>query len=72
MTLMMLAPLARIISIIGFLNVGCGVAMVLMDRVMGCRTYGGFVKVFFGVYTGFMGFVGFRSPPPLPAHPAIM
>ena len=52
-----------------------GLAMgMLMDGVMGCRTYGGFMQVFCGVffccYDGFLGFaLGFHGPL-LPTQPS--
>ena len=54
-----------------------GFAMgMLMDGVMGCRTYGGLMQVFCGFfftffYDGFLVFACGFSRPPL-AHPAIM
>ena len=51
-----------------------GFAMgILMDGVMGCRTYDGLMQVFCRLYTGVMmvlcGF-GFPEPPALPAQPS--
>ena len=56
-----------------------GFAMgILMDGVMGCRTYGGFMQVLCRISANFLLFfmmvfwclrVGFHGPP---AHPAIM
>ena len=53
-----------------------GFAMgILMDGVMGCRTYDGFMQVFCGPFTVFndcfLVFACGFSRPPL-AHPAIM